>query len=209
VSAAGARPLHGSRRFSTVLDGRGAPEAVRDPRGFAVKFYTPGGNYFKTDQGIATFTTEEAAALAGANPESHNSDLVEAIERGDYPSWTLKVQIMPATDATDYRINPFDLTKVWPHADCPLVEVGKLALDRNADNYGRDGVMRVDANGGRSKNYEPNSFDGPVQTNEPHYAGLASEGISGTYEWNERETDDFEQAGAARRDRRESMSRVP
>jgi len=336
-------------RFLTVAGGRGAPEAVRDPRGFAVKFYTLDGNYdlvgnntpiffirdplkfpdfihsqkpdpftnrqepenvwdffshspeathmftwlfgdrgipanyrqmdgfgshtfswtnargeqfyvkyhFKTDQGIATLTTEDAGSLAGANPESHNSDLLEAIERRDCPSWTLKVQIMPVADADNYGVNPFDLTKVWPYADYPLIEVGKLVLDRNADNYfsdveqaafdpgnfvpgigpspdkmlqgrlfaygdahryrlginhtripvnaphatkadnyGRDGAMRVDDNGARSKNYEPNSFDGPVQTNEPHYGGLPVAGVSGTYQWDKRETNDFEQAGA-------------
>jgi catalase len=335
-------------RFSTVAGGRGAAEAVRDPRGFAVKFYTPDGNYdlagndtpiffirdplkfpdfihsqkpdpftnrqepenvwdffshspeathmftwlfgdrgipasyrhmdgfgshtfawtsaagkqcyvkyhFKTDQGIRCLTATEAADLAGRNPESHNSDLVEAIERREHPSWTLHVQIMSVDEAASYSINPFDLTKVWPYSDHPLVEVGKLVLDRNADNYfadveqsafdpgnfvpgigpspdkmlqgrlfaygdahryrlginhtrvpvnaphattannyGRDGMMRVDGNGGRAKNYEPNSFDGPAQTDDPHCAGLPVDGVSGTYGWDERNTDDFSQAG--------------
>ncbi|MDT7665553.1 MAG: catalase, partial [Pseudonocardiales bacterium] len=62
-------------------------------------------------------------------------DLYSAIERGEYPSWTLKVQIMPFEDAKTYRINPFDLTKVWPHADYPLIDVGKLTLDRNLADY--------------------------------------------------------------------------
>src|SRR5208283_5250140 len=94
--------------------------------------------HFKTDQGIATLTTKQAAVLAGANPESHNSDLLEAIERRDCPSWTLKVQLMPAAEAAGYRINPFDLTKVWPYGDYPLIEVGKLVLDKNPDNYFAD-----------------------------------------------------------------------
>jgi catalase len=214
-------------RFSTVAGSRGAPEAVRDPRGFAVKFYTEDGNYdltgnntpiffirdplkfpdfihsqkpdpytnrqepdnvwdffsltpeathmftwlfgdrgipasyrhmngygshtfqwvngsgeqffvkyhFKTDQGIECLITDEAARLAGENPESHTADLIDAIDRGDFPSWTVKVQVMPATDAASYHVNPFDLTKVWPHSDYPLIEIGKMVLDRNPDNY--------------------------------------------------------------------------
>jgi catalase len=222
-------------RFSTVAGSKGAPEAVRDPRGFAVKFYTEDGNYdltgndtpiffirdplkfpdfihsqkpdpytnrqepdnvwdffslspeathmftwlfgdrgipasyrnmngygshtyqwvnaageqffvkyhFKTDQGIeclttdeaACLTTDEAARLAGENPESHTVDLMNAIDRGEFPSWTLRVQVMPAADAASYHVNPFDLTKVWPHSDYPLIEIGKMVLDRNPDNY--------------------------------------------------------------------------
>jgi len=336
-------------RFSTVAGGRGSADAVRDPRGFAVKFYTEDGNYdlvgndtpiffirdplkfpdfihsqkpdpytnrqepdnvwdffslspeathmftwlfgdrgipasyrhmdgfgshtfqwtnaageqffvkyhFKTDQGIRCLTAEEAAKLAGENPDSHQMDLLQAIERGDYPSWTLKVQIMPAAEAKTYRLNPFDLTKVWPHGDYPLQVVGKLTLDRNPENYfadveqaafdpahfvpgigpspdkmlqgrlfaygdahryrlganhtqlpvnrpraatvanyHRDGFMRADGNFGRARNYEPNSFGGPAETGEPLYAGLATDGPSGTYEWDSREGDDFVQAGA-------------
>jgi len=335
-------------RFSTVAGGRGAPEAVRDPRGFAVKFYTEDGNYdltgnntpiffirdplkfpdfihsqkpdpytnrqepenvwdffslspeathmftwlfgdrgipasfremngygshtfswvnasgevswvkyhFISDQGVRCLTSSDAAELAGLNPESHNQDLLEAIERGEFPSWTVKVQVMPAADAATYHINPFDLTKVWPHGDYPLHVIGKMTLNRNPENYfedveqagfdpgnfvagigpspdkmlqgrlfaygdahryrlginhtqlavnaphaaathnyGRDGLMRRDGNGGRSKNYEPNSFNGPVQTGEPLYAGIAVEGATGTYAWDDRDSDDFAQAG--------------
>jgi len=335
-------------RFSTVAGGRGAPEAVRDPRGFAIKFYTEDGNYdltgnntpiffirdplkfpdfihsqkpdphtnrqepdnvwdffslspeathmftwlfgdrgipesyrhmngygshtyqwvnkagethwvkyhFKTDQGIKCLTESEAAVLAGEDPESHTTDLQRSIENGAFPSWTLKVQLMPADEASGYAINPFDITKVWPHADYPLMEVGRLVLNRSpesyfsdveqagfdpghfvpgigpspdkmlqgrlfaygdahryrlginhtqlpvnrphgvvADNYGRDGSMRFDANGGTDKNYEPNSFDGPTQSNAPLYSPLESSGASGTYEWDDRKSDDFTQAG--------------
>jgi catalase len=337
-------------RFSTVAGSKGAPDAVRDPRGFALKFYTEDGNWdlagnntpiffirdplkfpdfihsqkydpftnqqeadnvwdffswspeathqftwlfgdrgipasyrhmdgfgshtfqwvnaqgerhwvkfhFKTDQGIRCLSSEEAARVAGENPQHHQIDLLQAISRGEHPSWTLKVQVMPDADAERYRFNPFDLTKVWPYADYPLIEVGKLVLDRNPDNffaeveqaafdpgnfvpgvgpspdkmlqgrlfaygdahryrlginhtllpvnspkgvrggatnYGRDGAMRFDGNGGRSKNYEPNSYDGPKQTDAAHYAGLAG-GVSGTYTWRRHaEDDDFVQAG--------------
>jgi len=335
-------------RFSTVAGSRGAPEAVRDPRGFAVKFYTEDGNYdlvgnntpiffirdplkfpdfihsqkpdpftnrqepdnvwdffslspeathmftwlfgdrgipasyrhmngygshtyqwvngtgrrvwvkyhFVCDQGVRGLTGADAAELAGRNPESHQDDLVRAIESGDPPSWTLKVQIMTEAEAAACAINPFDLTKVWPHGDHPLVEVGRMTLDRNADNYfaeveqaafdpgnfvpgigpspdkmlqgrlfaygdahryrlginhtqlpvnapraapvatyGRDGAMRFDDNAKRAKNYEPNSFDGPTQSDEPHSVGLDGHGPSGTYSWDDRRGDDFHQAG--------------
>ncbi|MEQ9499296.1 MAG: catalase [Deltaproteobacteria bacterium] len=217
-------------RFSTVAGSRGAADSARDPRGFAVKFYTEDGNWdlvgnntpiffirdgikfpdfihsqkydphtnrqepnnvwdffshspeathqftwlfgdrgrpashrhmdgfgshtfgwvnedgerfwvkfhFKTDQGIRCHTNEEADALGGADPQAHQKDLYEAIERGDFPSWTVKVQVMPAADAASYRFNPFDLTKVWPYSDYPLIEIGKMTLNRTPDNYFAD-----------------------------------------------------------------------
>ncbi|MEU7423672.1 catalase [Streptomyces sp. NPDC040750] len=213
-------------RFSTVADSLGGADAVRDPRGFAVKFYTEEGNYdlvgnntpvffikdpikfpdfihsqkrdpftgkqepdnvwdfwahapeathqvtwlmgdrgipasyrhmngygshtyqwtnaageaffvkyhFKTNQGVRSLSSEQAAEIAGKDANSHQTDLLQAIERGVHPSWTLYVQIMPAAEAADYRFNPFDLTKVWPHKDYPLQRVGRLVLDRNPDN---------------------------------------------------------------------------
>jgi catalase len=73
--------------------------------------------------------------MASADTDYHQRDLYDAIERGEYPSWTLYMQIMPFEDAKTYRFNPFDLTKVWPHGDYPLVKVGKLVLDRNVEDY--------------------------------------------------------------------------
>ncbi|MGH3846935.1 MAG: catalase, partial [Pseudonocardiaceae bacterium] len=214
-------------RFSTVAGERGSPDTWRDPRGFALKFYTSEGNFdmvgnntpvffmrdplkfqhfirsqkrlasnnlrdnnmqwdfwtlspesahqvtwlmgdrgipkswrhmngysshtyswinadgeifwvkyhFITDQGIDFLTQEDADRLAGEDGDYHQRDLYEAIERGDYPSWTLKMQIMPFEEAKTYRFNPFDLTKVWPHSDYPLLDVGKLTLDRNVTDY--------------------------------------------------------------------------
>ena len=215
-------------RFSTVAGERGSPDLWRDPRGFALKFYTSEGNYdmvgnntpvffikdpmkfqhfirsqkrradnnlrdhdmqwdfwtlspesahqvtwlmgdrgiprtwrhmngysshtymwinaggerfwvkyhFKTDLGVECFTQDEADQLIPSDPDYHTRDLFEAIARGDHPSWTLYVQVMPYGDAPGYRYNPFDLTKVWPHADYPLVEVGRMTLDRNpVDNH--------------------------------------------------------------------------
>ena len=338
-------------RFSTVAGSKGAPDSARDPRGFAVKFYTEDGNWdlvgnntpvffirdaikfpdfihsqkydphtnrqeadnvwdffshspeathqftwlfgdrglpaslrhmngygshtfgwvndggerfwvkfhYKTDQGIENNTADEAARVAGENPEHHQQDLYDAIESGDFPSWTMKVQVMPDADAAGYQINPFDLTKVWPHTDYPLIEIGTMTLEATPDNYfldveqaafdpghmvpgigpspdkmlqarlisygdahryrlginhtrlpvnsprgcpfdhgqnyGRDGAMRFDDNGGRSVNYEPNSFGGPAETDQPLYAGLDTDGLSGAYEPLIRDVDDFAQAG--------------
>jgi catalase len=214
-------------RFSTVAGERGSPDTWRDPRGFAVKFYTSDGNldivgnntpvffirdpmkfqhfirsqkrmaatnlrsadmqwdfwtlspesahqvtwlfgdrgipknwrhmngysshtyswvnaagetfwvkyHFRCDQGIDFLTQADADRLAGEDGDYHQRDLYDAIERGAYPSWTLKVQIMPFEDAKTYRFNPFDLTKVWPHADYPLIEVGKMTLNRNVTDF--------------------------------------------------------------------------
>jgi catalase len=91
--------------------------------------------HFISDQGVECFTQDEADQLASMDGDYHARDLHEAIKRGDYPSWTLKMQIMPFEEAKTYRINPFDLTKVWPHRDYPLQEVGKLVLDRNFTDH--------------------------------------------------------------------------
>jgi catalase len=139
-------------RFSTVAGEKGAADAERDVRGFAVKFYTEEGSHtfsfvnaegerfwckfhFKTRQGVKNLTGEESANLIGIDRESHQRDLFEAIARGEYPSWTVKVQIMTEEQANTFQWNPFDLTKVWPHSDYPLIEIGTLELNRNPENY--------------------------------------------------------------------------
>ena len=214
-------------RFSTVAGERGSPDTWRDPRGFALKFYTSEGNldlvgnntpvffvrdpmkfqhfirsqkrrannnlrdndmqwdfwtlspesahqvtwlmgdrgipktwrhmngygshtymwvnaqgerffvkyHFKTDQGIDYLTEKEAEQIAGHDVDYHQRDLYSTIEQGEYPSWTLYVQVMPFEDAKTYRFNPFDLTKVWPHGDYPLHRVGKMTLNRNVTDY--------------------------------------------------------------------------
>jgi catalase len=91
--------------------------------------------HFKTDQGHDFLTQAEADRIAGADADFHIRDLWTTINRGDHPSWTLYVQIMPYADAADYRFNPFDLTKVWPHGEYPLIKVGRFVLDRNPENY--------------------------------------------------------------------------
>ncbi len=214
-------------RFSTVAGESGSADTVRDPRGFAVKFYTEEGNYdlvgnntpvffirdaikfpdfihsqkrhpqthlknptavwdfwslspeslhqvtilmsdrgipatyrhmhgfgshtfkwvnakgegvwikyhFKTEQGIKNLTEEVARRIAGENPDYHTEDLFNAIKNGDFPSWKLYVQIMPLEDANTYRFDPFDVTKVWSQKDYPLIEVGRMVLNRNPENY--------------------------------------------------------------------------
>lgn len=217
-------------RFSTVAGEKGSSDTVRDPRGFAVKFYTEDGNYdlvmnntpvffirdgmkfpdfihsqkkdpatntkdqnmqwdffslspeslhqvtilysdrgiprsyrnmngygghtfkwvngdgeavwvkyhFKTDQKIQNLPVDEARRIAGEEPDYHTRDLHDAIRDGRFPSWTVSVQIMPFEDAWTYRFNPFDITKVWPHGDYPLQEIGRMVLNRNPENYFSD-----------------------------------------------------------------------
>jgi catalase len=214
-------------RFSTVAGELGSADTVRDPRGFAIKFYTEEGNYdlvgnntpiffirdpskfsdfihsqkrmpdtdmrsnnaqwdfwslspeslhqvaflmsdrgtprtyrhmngysshtfmwvnaqgekfwvkyhFKTEQGIENFTDAEAKAMAAEDNDYHRRDLRTAIEKKDFPSWRLEMQIMPFADAATYRFNPFDLTKIWPHSDYAPVTIGRLVLDRNPENF--------------------------------------------------------------------------
>ena len=214
-------------RFSTVAGEQGSPDTWRDPRGFALKFYTDEGNYdlvgnntpvffirdamkfphfirsqkrrggsglrdnnmqwdfwtlnpesahqvtylmgdrgiprsyrtmngygshtymwvnaagerfwvkyhFHSNQGVEGLTDDDATRIAGEDADFHRRDLYEAIGRGEHPSWTLSVQVMPYEQAREYHLNPFDLTKVWPHADVPLRRVGIMTLDRNPENF--------------------------------------------------------------------------
>jgi catalase len=214
-------------RFSTVAGEQGSPDTWRDPRGFALKFYTTDGNYdlvgnntpvffirdtmkfphfirsqkrrggnglrdnnmqwdfwtlnpesahqvtylmgdrgipkswremngygshtylwinadgqqswikyhFHSDQGVAGLTGAEAEQIAGQDADFHRRDLYTAIAGGEFPSWTLSIQVMPYDEAKTYRINPFDLTKIWPHADFPLIKVGTMTLNRNVENF--------------------------------------------------------------------------
>jgi len=91
--------------------------------------------HFKTEQGVKNLAVDTAAKLAGENPDYHTEDLFNAIEAGDFPAWTLYVQIMPVEDANTYRFDPFDVTKVWSQKDYPLIEVGRMVLNRNPENY--------------------------------------------------------------------------
>jgi catalase len=130
--------------LSWLMGDRGIPKSWRHMNGYSSHTYSwvnaHGEKFwvkyhFKTDQGIEFLTQADADRIAGQDADYHQRDLYNSIEAGDFPSWTLKMQIMPFEDAKTYHINPFDLTKVWPHADYPLIEVGKLTLDRNVEDY--------------------------------------------------------------------------
>ncbi|MEU2201220.1 catalase [Isoptericola sp. NPDC019482] len=91
--------------------------------------------HFISRQGVEHMSSEDAERIAGEDADYYRRDLYEAIERGEHPSWDVKVQVMPYEDAKTYRFNPFDMTKVWPHADYPLIKVGTFTLNRNPQNF--------------------------------------------------------------------------
>ena len=131
-------------QVTVVMSDRGIPASYHHMHGFGshtfsfinannerfwVKFH------FRTQQGIKNLTDAEAEAIIAKDRESHQRDLYEHIEKGDFPRWTLFIQIMPEADAEKLPYHPFDLTKVWYHKDYPLIEVGELELNRNPENY--------------------------------------------------------------------------
>ena len=131
-------------QVTILMSDRGLPKNYRQIHGFGSHTYSfvNAANerfwvkfHFKSLQGIENYTDAEAAELVGRDRESAQRDLYESIERGDYPRWAVKVQVMPEADGATYHLNPFDLTKVWPHADYPLIDVGVLELNRNPANY--------------------------------------------------------------------------
>ena len=89
----------------------------------------------QNQQGVENMTDDEARAMRAEDLDCHRRDLREAIDRGDPPAWRVEVQLMPLADAAGYRFNPFDVTKVWPHADYPTITVGRMVLDRNPENF--------------------------------------------------------------------------
>jgi len=133
-----------SHQVTWLMGDRGIPKTWRHMNGYSSHTYSwvnAAGErfwvkyHFKCDQGIEHLTQEDADRLAGEDADYHQRDLYDNLEAGNYPSWTLKMQIMPFEEAKTYRYNPFDLTKVWPHEDYPLVEVGKMTLNRNVTDY--------------------------------------------------------------------------
>ncbi len=131
-------------QVTTLFSDRGIPATLRHMNGYGSHTYslwTEAGVrhwvkwHFKTLQGIKTLTNERAAHIAGADLDFHRRDLHDAIARGEFPRWQVQVQLMPEADAERYAIHPFDLTKVWPHADYPPIDVGVFELNRNPQNY--------------------------------------------------------------------------
>lgn len=134
-------------QVTILMTDRGIPKSYRHMHGFGshtfsfinaknerfwVKFH------FRTQQGIENLHNEEAITIIGTDRESHQRDLYTSIEQGDFPKWKMYVQIMPEEDAKTYRFHPFDLTKVWPKGDYPLIPVGEFELNRNPENYFAD-----------------------------------------------------------------------
>jgi catalase len=134
-------------QITITMSDRGIPASYRHMHGFGshtfslinaenkrvwVKFHLP------TQQGIKNLTEAEAAQIVGADRESHQRDLFEAIQRGEYPRWTMKIQVMTEEQARNHYENPFDITKIWRHKEFPLIEVGVLELNRNPENYFAD-----------------------------------------------------------------------
>lgn len=131
-------------QVTVLFSDRGTPFSYRHINGYSghtFMFYNSKKEYwwikihFKTDQKIKNLTREEASALAGADPDHATRDLYQSIKAGETPSWTVYVQIMEPKDANTYRFDPFDITKVWPHQDYPLHQIGKMMLNRNPENY--------------------------------------------------------------------------
>ncbi|SIR22478.1 catalase [Peribacillus simplex] len=131
-------------QVTILMSDRGIPATLRHTHGFGshtFKWVNAEGNgvwvkyHFKTEQGIKNLDVDLAAKLAGENPDYHTEDLFNAIEKGDFPAWKLYVQIMPLEDADTYRFDPFDVTKVWSQKDYPLIELGRMVLNRNPENY--------------------------------------------------------------------------
>ncbi|MDG2200831.1 MAG: catalase [Phycisphaerales bacterium] len=131
-------------QVTILFSDRGLPRSYRHVNGYGSHTYSFINDadervwckfHFKTDQGIENIMDDEAASIIASDRESHQRDLFESIDRGDFPSWTMHVQVMTQQQADTFKWNPFDLTKVWPHAEFPLIEVGRLELNRNPENY--------------------------------------------------------------------------
>ena len=134
-------------QVTIVMSDRGIPASYRHMHGFGSHTYSLINEqgkrvwvkyHFRTQQGIKNLTNAEAASIVANDRESHQRDLFNAIDKGDFPRWTLYFQIMTEEQAEAYHENPFDITKVWSHKEFPLMEVGVLELNRNPDNYFAD-----------------------------------------------------------------------
>lgn len=250
-------------QITILMSDRGAPKSYQHMNGYGSHTYSlinaDGERFwvkfhFKTLQGHAFNNDHEVAQIIGQDRESHQRDLYDAIKNDNFPKWAFKIQIMPETDSVKTSYNPFDLTKVWPHSEYPLIDVGILELNRNPDNYfadveqaaftpanivpgighspdkmlqmrilsygdaqryrlgvnhqllpvnaakcpvhnyHKDGAMRFDGNNGRAVNYQPNSFNGPIEDPSTKEPPLAIGNIADRYDHREG-NDDFSQAG--------------
>ncbi|MHB1173420.1 MAG: catalase [Lacisediminihabitans sp.] len=133
-----------AHQVTYLMGDRGLPRSWREMHGFGSHTYqwinAEGERvwvkyHFRTNQGDLYLDPADAQAIAGADADYYRRDLYEAIAAGNFPSWDVYVQVMPYEDAKTYRFNPFDITKVWPHADYPLIKVGTHTLNRNPENF--------------------------------------------------------------------------
>jgi catalase len=131
-------------QVTILFSERGIPATYRHMNGYSshtFSLWNEQGERFwvkwhlKTQQGVQCLTDSEASKIAGSDLDYHRRDLFQSIEKKEYPTWRVQLQIMPERDAETYVIHPFDLTKVWPHKDYPVIEVGVLELNRNPENY--------------------------------------------------------------------------
>ena len=131
-------------QVTITMSDRGIPYSYRHMNGYGSHTYSllnAAGERFwvkfhlKTQQGIKNLTDQEAEAIVGKDRESHQRDLFDSIEQGDFPRWNVKIQVVPEAEAANFPFNPFDLTKVWPHKDYPLIDVGVMELNKNPENY--------------------------------------------------------------------------
>ena len=152
-----------AHQVTWLMGDRGLPASWRDMDGFGSHTYqwiNAAGErfwvkyHFKTNQGVEScIDADDADSIAGEDADFHIRDLSAAIDRGDFPTWDPLVQVMPYEDAQTYRFNPFDLTKVWPHADYPLIPVGRCSLEPQpgellrADRAGRLRARRTSCPG--------------------------------------------------------------
>ena len=134
-------------QVTITMSERGIPRSFRHMNGFGSHTYSfiDADNVrtfvkftFKTQQGIENLTDADAGELIAGDRETHTRDLYDSIEDGLFPRWTLYIQVMTGAEAEVHRFNPFDLTKVWPHGEFPLIEVGVMELNRNPENFFAD-----------------------------------------------------------------------
>lgn len=131
-------------QITVVMSDRGIPASYRNMHGFGSHTYSMYNAqnervwvkfHMKTQQGIKNLTNAEAAEIIAGDRESHQRDLYESIERGEFPKWKFYIQVMTEEQALNHYENPFDITKIWKHSEFPLIEVGEFELNRNPDNY--------------------------------------------------------------------------
>ena len=134
-------------QVTILFSDRGTPRAYRTMNGYSSHtflWYNAKGEtfwvkyHFKTEQGIQNLTREEADRMKSSDPDHATRDLFNAIKRGEFPAWRLEMQIMTPQQANQYRFDPFDVTKVWPHSDVPPVTIGRMVLNQNPQNYFQD-----------------------------------------------------------------------